>query len=1145
MINPADFLKWCLVFDVKFGGGEGEGVTNVGTGTGLTGGPITTTGVISLAPVATGTLLANISGASAAPTPHTLSAIIDDVIGNTQGDILYRNATGWVALPPGTPNYFLQTAGPSENPSWQPVGSGIFNPQYVLYWAVGGDDSASGEIDFPLATFGQAVINGQALIAGGATYVQLFGLGTGIDTSNVNITSSGLDVYAPGWQHNPVSGDALTVDLTAVVGPSYINVVLQSSTVTSGAKALNFVGGVVDYRTVSRFYYNGPNTGDVYLGMKCEYFSTLVIGQLTAVQPYTLASSINGFGSLTQATRLNLQGFTFGAGGGYIHGPVNTTNVWRYPMRKTIQLSGDITLASADSGFLYINSTTNTYTVTLPDTSGQDYPFLVGYETTFLNTNTGSIAFAPSGSATLVGASSINQIAQRVNCTLTATNAWEVDDVGDSNFSPFDYVNSLWVAQNNGNNSNSGLFELPLLTIQNSINTASITPTIIYAVDSFINTETLATLGIGQSLNINAPATSFTGSLTTTADDTAFSIIAYAIANVTNNLEFSTFTIGQGGINGFIDNAGCTVITNNTISAYSCSSSITSRLICDLLTSSTISTGTVYITADSVLNLTVESGATVYITTKAVNNLIMQTGAVVYLICETYSGITNDGTAYLNDILNCTVPIVPYSPGTGISFDTSNPNQTVIINTGEIVPFYDYTNAFWFDPNGSDSNAGTNDNEPYLNLQTAITAATTEVPTIIRALGAGTLTFTSSLDVGTGNIIFINAPGYILQMTSDLPLFTGVNGTLVVECAELIVPAGYNVVEFSDPTNASFFIANVTGPIEGNLTNDWASTSTLQVRALEVVGDVDISNSLGSTVIDCTGGEIIGNVTDTGANGDGKGYVGLYAELIDGDVSSTSGRLYGDVQIISGTLADGSVNNGLFNQELFLNHQPVISEIYGQVNIGAGPWAWNPTISNTNQQLVITDVNGTITLPDTGLSGVRYTVIQTVSGGATLNTSGSDTMVVNGGSPTASTSTQIGFMEMIAGVSNGIGGITWTVSIQSTPGASFTWNDISSGTVAMAPNNGYTIDNGASLVTLTLPTTAAYGTLLQVIGISSGGWSIAQNAGQNIKIGSLSTMTGTGGRLSSTIPSDQVQLLCTVANTTWVAIAPSASLTYV
>lgn len=41
-----------------------------------------------------------------------------DQIGHTQGDILYRGATAWQALPAGTAGYVLATGGPSANPSW-------------------------------------------------------------------------------------------------------------------------------------------------------------------------------------------------------------------------------------------------------------------------------------------------------------------------------------------------------------------------------------------------------------------------------------------------------------------------------------------------------------------------------------------------------------------------------------------------------------------------------------------------------------------------------------------------------------------------------------------------------------------------------------------------------------------------------------------------------------------------------------------------------------------------------------------------------------------------------------------------------------------------------------------------------------------
>ena len=98
--------------------GNSGTVTNVATGTGLTGGPITGTGTISFAPIADADLLANTSGGSAAPLPTALTALIDYALGSTQGDILYRNGTVWTVLPPGTAGQALLTGGAAANPSW-------------------------------------------------------------------------------------------------------------------------------------------------------------------------------------------------------------------------------------------------------------------------------------------------------------------------------------------------------------------------------------------------------------------------------------------------------------------------------------------------------------------------------------------------------------------------------------------------------------------------------------------------------------------------------------------------------------------------------------------------------------------------------------------------------------------------------------------------------------------------------------------------------------------------------------------------------------------------------------------------------------------------------------------------------------------
>lgn len=75
MVSASEFLKWLNVFNVQTGSRPGT-VSSVGTGTGLTGGTITTTGTISFAAIPAGTFWANITGGSAVPTTVTLASIL-------------------------------------------------------------------------------------------------------------------------------------------------------------------------------------------------------------------------------------------------------------------------------------------------------------------------------------------------------------------------------------------------------------------------------------------------------------------------------------------------------------------------------------------------------------------------------------------------------------------------------------------------------------------------------------------------------------------------------------------------------------------------------------------------------------------------------------------------------------------------------------------------------------------------------------------------------------------------------------------------------------------------------------------------------------------------------------------------------------
>lgn len=150
-------------------------IADLSRATASSGAAIATGGVASLPTVADKNIVSNLSGGTLAPVGHTLTAILDNIVGNTSGDmlrrdgsawtrlaigssnqvltatgptwtglsalldavfsntqgsVLYRGASAWAALGPGTSGQFLKTQGAAANPAWAtlPVDKGLWAP---------------------------------------------------------------------------------------------------------------------------------------------------------------------------------------------------------------------------------------------------------------------------------------------------------------------------------------------------------------------------------------------------------------------------------------------------------------------------------------------------------------------------------------------------------------------------------------------------------------------------------------------------------------------------------------------------------------------------------------------------------------------------------------------------------------------------------------------------------------------------------------------------------------------------------------------------------------------------------------------------------------------------------------------------------
>jgi len=189
--------------------------------------------------ISNNSVLGNNSGGTAVPS--TLSATnVLDFIGTTQGQILYRNASAWVALAPGTSGQVLATGGAAANPAWQTVsGTGTVTSVATNNGITGGAITTTGTIGLATIATGNALaytggVSGVPVATTPSTLLDVIGSATG-DILYRAAGGTGWTVLAPG-----TNGQVLTQGASTPAWAS--SGTLTNVTISAGAGMGTFTG---------------------------------------------------------------------------------------------------------------------------------------------------------------------------------------------------------------------------------------------------------------------------------------------------------------------------------------------------------------------------------------------------------------------------------------------------------------------------------------------------------------------------------------------------------------------------------------------------------------------------------------------------------------------------------------------------------------------------------------------------------------------------------------------------------------------------------------------------------------------------------------------------------------------------------------
>jgi hypothetical protein len=202
-----------------------------------------TTPTISKLTIGTANQILNVNTGATAPQWTGLSSLIDTVFtASAQGTVLYRGASGWAALAPGTSGYVLTTSGAGANPSWA-VGGGGGGVTSISFGSTGLTPST--------ASTGAVSVAGTLGTGYGGTGLTSFTLNGAVYASSTSVLTTGTLPVASGGTSiaTYTQGDTLYASATNTLAKLAIGTAYQ-------IKAVNAAGTLPSWQGLSSLIDN-------------------------------------------------------------------------------------------------------------------------------------------------------------------------------------------------------------------------------------------------------------------------------------------------------------------------------------------------------------------------------------------------------------------------------------------------------------------------------------------------------------------------------------------------------------------------------------------------------------------------------------------------------------------------------------------------------------------------------------------------------------------------------------------------------------------------------------------------------------------------------------------------------------------------